>query len=91
MATKTTITRTVDSKGRIALPVEYAKATVIIEKVSDTELRVRKAHIIPEDEIVFLEENRKPLSNRDRDIILDMLANPPKPSAALRKLMRSKK
>lgn len=33
----------------------------------------------------FLEEQRAPLSNEDRDFLLALLANPPKPNAALRK------
>ncbi len=36
-------TRTTDAKGRVCLPKSFANATVIIEQVSDTELRVRKS------------------------------------------------
>ncbi len=51
-----TETRTTDAKGRVCLPKAFANATVVIEQVSETELRVRKARVIPEDEIRFREE-----------------------------------
>jgi len=77
--------RTTDAKGRISLPKAFANATVIIEQISETEIRIRKAQVIPEDEIRFYEETAAPLSDRDRDRFLDPLDNPPKPTAALRR------
>jgi hypothetical protein len=79
-----TETRTTDAKARLILPKSFANATVIIEQVSDSELRVRRAKVVPEDEIPFAEESRVPLSDRDRDRFLDLLANPPAPNAALK-------
>jgi len=78
------ITRTADSKARVSLPKAFANATLIIEQISDTELRIRKAHVIPEDELHFSEEAATTLSNRDRDRFLAMLDKPPPPTAALR-------
>jgi hypothetical protein len=78
-------TRTTDSKGRVCLPKAFANATVIIEQLSETEVRVRKARVIPEDEIRFREETPLVLSDRDRDRFLRALDNPPKPNAALRR------
>jgi hypothetical protein len=69
-------TRTTDAKARVTLPRGFANATVIIERVSETEIRIRKARVIPEDEMRFTEENRSPLSDRDRDRFLDLLDNP---------------
>src|SRR5712692_434030 len=86
-AAMTTITRTTDPKGRVSLPKAFADTTVIIEQISDTELRIRKAKIIPEDELPFYEESRKPLSDRDRDIFLALLDNPPPPTEALRRAL----
>jgi uncharacterized protein (DUF1778 family) len=80
-----TETRTTDTKARVTLPRAFANSTVIIEQVSETELRVRKARVIPEDEIRFREESPLVLSDRDRDRFLELLDNPPKPNAALRK------
>ena len=77
--------RTTDAKGRICLPKAFANATVIIEQLSDTELRVRKARVIPEDEVRFREEMPLVLSDRDRDRFLKALDSPPKPNAALRR------
>jgi Protein of unknown function (DUF1778) len=78
-------TRSTDSKGRICLPKAFANATVIIDQLSETELRVRKAVVIPQDEIRFAEETAVPLSDRDRDRFLELLDNPPKANAALRR------
>lgn len=78
-------TRTTDAKARLILPKAFANATVIIEQVSDTELRVRRAKVIPEDELAFVEESATPLSNRDRDRFLSLIADPPAPTPALKK------
>ena len=83
----TSETRTTDNKARITLPRAFANCTVLIEQVSETEVRIRKAKVIPEDEIVFYEESVPPLSDRDRDIFLALLENPPPPNEALRKLL----
>lgn len=87
-----TLIRTTDKKARVSLPGAFANATVIIEQVSDTELRIRKAQVVPEDEYRFSEEAVKPLSDRDRDLFVKMLDNPPAPNEALRRLAaRSRK
>jgi uncharacterized protein (DUF1778 family) len=78
-------TRTTDAKGRLILPKAFANATVVIEQISDSELRVRKARVIPEDELKFSEESAKPLSDRDRDRFLELLAHPPKANKALKR------
>jgi hypothetical protein len=78
-------TRTTDSKGRICLPKAFANATVIIDQVSETELRIRKARVIPEDELRFSEEMAAPLSDRDRDRFLELLDHPAKANPALRR------
>ena len=83
-------TRATDAKGRISLPKAFANATVIIEQVSENELRIRKAHVIPEDEIRFVEETPIVLSDRARQQFLQALDRPPKPNADLRRLMSSK-
>lgn len=78
-------TRTTDAKARLVLPKSFANATVIIEQVSETEIRVRRAKVVPEDELGFREEATHPLPDRDRDRFLDLLANPPAPTPALKK------
>lgn len=85
-------TRLTDAKARISLPKAFANTMVIIEHVSETELRIRKARVIPEDEIRFYEETATPLSDPDRDRFLELLDNPPKPNQALvRAINRRKK
>jgi hypothetical protein len=80
-----TETRTTDKKGRISLPKAFADCTVIVEQLSETEIRIRKAKVIPEDEVRFYEESVSPLSDRDRDIFLAVLDNPPPPNAAFKR------
>jgi hypothetical protein len=85
------LTRTTDRKARVRLPRSFANATVLIERISDTELRIRKAQVIPEDEIRFPEESARPLSDRDRDLFLALLENPPPANEALTKAIREYK
>jgi hypothetical protein len=82
-------THTTDEKARINLPKNFANSTVLVEQVSDTELRIRKARVIPEDDLPFVEEAMAPLSDRDRDVFLALLDNPPPPNDALRGLLTS--
>jgi hypothetical protein len=66
------------------LPKGFANSTVIIEQISDTELRIVKARVIPEKELQFPEVTDKlPLSDRDRDRFLSLLDNPSPPTQAL--------
>src|SRR5262245_40779374 len=77
-----------DKKGRLILPARFANSAVLIEEVSETELRIRKAAVIPEDEIRFVEENRPPLSPADCKFLLDLLDNPPPANAYAKKAAR---
>jgi uncharacterized protein (DUF1778 family) len=80
-----TAIRIADSKGRVILP-GFANATVIVEAVSDTEYRIRKARVIPVDELRFPEDEMPiKLSTRDAKKVVDLLENPPKPNAAARR------
>lgn len=81
----TLLTRTTDPKARLTLPKAFANTTVLIEQISDTELRIRKAQVIPEDELPFREEVSLPLTDRDRDLFLALLDQPPAPNKALKK------
>jgi hypothetical protein len=84
-------TRTTDAKDRVSLPKAFANATVVIEEqVNENELRIRKARVIPEDEIPFVEEMPIILSDRDRQQFLEALDQNPKPNPALRRLMTGK-
>jgi hypothetical protein len=84
-AVMSAIVRIADSKGRVSLP-GFANATVVIEAVSDNEYRVRRAKVIPEDELHFPEEELPLiLSERDARQFLGSLENPPKPNTAARR------
>jgi Protein of unknown function (DUF1778) len=78
-------TRSTDAKGRICLPKAFANATVIVDQISESELRIRKAVVVPQDEFRFDEETVAPLSDRDRDRFIKLLEQPPKANAALRR------
>jgi hypothetical protein len=79
------IIRTADSKGRVSLP-GFANATVIIEAVSENEFRIRRAEVIPADDLRFPEEDMPiQLSERDALKFLEFLADPPAPNEAARK------
>ena len=54
------ITKTVDSKGRVALGKEFANCPVMIQRVGPNEIRVIKARVIPEDE-AWLWDNEEAL------------------------------
>jgi hypothetical protein len=77
----TTITCHADSEGRICLPGSFANSTVIVEQVSEDELLIRRAPVVPEE---FL----APLSDKDRDIVLALLDRPAGPNEALRKALQ---
>ncbi len=81
----TTLTRTTDPKARVSLPKAFASTTVIIEQISATELRIRKSQAVPESQTRFVEESATALSDRDRDLFLALLDNPPAPNKALRR------
>ncbi|MEX2121974.1 MAG: DUF1778 domain-containing protein [Pirellulales bacterium] len=83
-----TETRTTDSKARVTLPRGFANTTVVVEQLSATEIRIRKALVIPEDDVPFYEESARPLSDKDRDRFLDLLDNPPAANEALRRAAR---
>jgi hypothetical protein len=83
------LTHTTDEKARIHLPKSFANSTVLVEQISETELRIRKARVIPEDELPFAEEAMAPLSDRDREVFLALLENPPAPNDALCRLLTS--
>jgi uncharacterized protein (DUF1778 family) len=76
--------RTIDAKSRLVLPKSFANATVIVDQVSETEIRVRRAKVIAEDELHFSEESAVTLTDCDRDRFLELLAQPPKPTPALK-------
>ena len=76
-------TRKVDTKGRLLLSDELAGSTVVVERVSESEYRVRKAVVIPEDEMFVPENSLKPLSERDRELFLAALDEPAEPIPAV--------
>ena len=80
-----TETRTADGKGRITLPKAFAGATLLVEQVSENEVRIRKARVVPEDDVKFPDEAPIRLSPAEWKRFMDALDNPPEPNAAFKK------
>jgi hypothetical protein len=80
-----------DKNARLILPARFANSAVLIDEVSETELRIRKVGLIPGDEMSFTEEQRLPLSDEDRDFLLSLLAAPPKANAALKQAAKERR
>ena len=76
---------TTDAQGRVSLPASFANATVVVNQVSDSEVRSppqgggHPGRRTPP----FREEAVATLSDRDRDRFLDLLDNPPEPTPSL--------
>jgi hypothetical protein len=89
MSTAVPDVRVTDSKARVTLPKAFANSTVLVEVVSDTEIIIRKAKVVPLSEADELPPlpHVQPLSDADRDLFLAVLDNPSPPNDALRKLM----
>ena len=87
MAVQKTELHEADTKGRITLLKGFANSTLLLELVSDVEIIIRKAKVIP------LQSGEDPfpksitLSNRDFDAVMATVENPPKPNRQLKKLM----
>ena len=60
-------TKTVDSKGRVALGKDFANCPVMIQRVGPNEIRVIKARVIPEDE-AWLWDNEEAMGMVKRGI-----------------------
>ena len=79
-------TQVVDATARVVLPPRFAEARVVLEEISEMEIRIRKTGASGEAQAEFPEEKITMLSDRDRDLFLELLASPPAPNEALRKL-----
>ena len=84
-SSKESTIKTATVKNNLTLEKSFANATVILEEVSETEIRIRRAKVVPEDELRFAEETAVPLSDRDRDRFLELLTKPPALTPALKK------
>jgi hypothetical protein len=84
MSAMTLENHTADAGARITLPEQFANAPVTVRTVSEAEVVVRLAAAeddLGPDGVPPL----KPLSNTDRDFLLNLLDNPPEPNDALKR------
>ena len=83
-----------DSKGRFTLPKKFANSTFLLEIVSDVEIRLRKAKVVPlelgEAPVAFKEEEPVNLSASDAEMFFTVLDDPPAPNEALKKLLKGR-
>jgi uncharacterized protein (DUF1778 family) len=77
------VEQTADTKARVTLPKSFVDTRVVVEQVSDTEVRIRKVGTAAID--TPSEKSLRPLSDRDRDAFLALLDRPPKANAAFRR------
>lgn len=56
-----TSTKATDGKGRVSLGARFANRTVIVEELSETEMVIKIARVIPENE-AWLYDNAKALA-----------------------------
>ena len=75
--------RTIDGQAWVPVPADFAGAKVVVEQVDGAEVRVRKAEPPDAADLLLPGEPLQPLSDRDRDLLLDLIENPPPPNAAL--------
>ncbi len=77
--------RSADSKGRVALP-GFANAMLIIEKIDDTEYRVRRGRVIAEKDLHFHEEDFPlKLSATDAADVVKEMETPSAPNRTARR------
>ena len=100
MSVRAAEVRVTDSKARLTLPKSFASSTLLIEQVSDVELVIRKATVVPlsADDDPLADRRPGPFSAADWKVFADALDNPPKLSkkmkdalAAERKKIRAEK
>ncbi len=59
--------KSTDSKGRVTLGRHFANRTVLVSHVSENEVVVKLARVIPEDEI-WLHQNREAMDSVQRGL-----------------------
>ncbi len=93
MPTEAPEVRVTDSKARLTLPKSFANATLLIEQISDVEIVIRKAKVVPLAPSGDLQPDPspRPLSPTDWALFLSLLDNPPPPNAALKKAFARRK
>jgi hypothetical protein len=79
MAAQTPEVRVTDSKARLTLPKSFANSTLLVEVVSDVEIVIRKAKVVPLGPGGELppDSSPTPLSVADWQLFLSLLDNPP--------------
>ena len=79
MPVETDEIRVTDSKARLTLPKAFANSTLLVKVVSDVEIVIRRAKVIPlmPGGELLPDASPAPLSTTDWDLFLSLLDNPP--------------
>ena len=79
MSAQTPEVRVTDSKARLTLPKSFANSTLLVEVVSDVEIVIRKAKVVPLGPGGELPPDASPaaFSAADWQLFLSLLDNPP--------------
>ena len=77
--------RTTDATGQLLLPMAFTNSTVIVEQISETEVRIRRTNVVAEEDLPFAEESGTSLNDDARNQFLELLANHPVANQALQK------
>lgn len=80
-------TQTADAQARITLPAQFADTAVVVEVISASEVRIRKAAEASDDLSALAESAITVLSDRDRDRFLELIESPAAANPALRSAM----
>lgn len=93
MTTDAPEVRVADSKARLTLPKSFANATLLVEQISDVEIVIRKAKVVPltPSDGLQPDSSPRPLSPADWGLFLSLLDNPPPPNTALKKAFARRK
>src|SRR5262249_33651334 len=77
--TQTPEVRVTDSKARLTLPKSFANSTLLVEVISDVEIVIRKAKVVPLGPGGELppDSSPAPLSAADWQLFLSLLDHPP--------------
>lgn len=75
--------QTADALARVTLPAEFAEKTVVVERLSQSEVRIRKLGEEGDELSMLPENNITTLSNGERDRFVELIVSPQTANPAL--------
>jgi hypothetical protein len=68
-----------------------ANQTLVIDRIGDSEFRVRVAETVPINELSLPEDQRPELTEKDVERLIEVMDNPPEPTRAAKKAAKEYK